>query len=96
MESTVGILVGITGLTIDRKVMQCGTVRRKKRNSEKDHICSRGILNEDQLLNFIESQVRFYNRNWREMSQGVYPDEYKPVLERSESEKSNMPYLNVP
>ena len=102
MESTIGILSVVVGLPIDKHaIMQCGTVRtKKKRNSEKDHICSRGILNEDQLLNFIESQVRFYNRNWREMAQGCYPEEYKPhvELERSESEKSNLPlpFLNVP
>ena len=101
MESTVGIFGVIAGLALDKQaIMQCGTIQtRKKRNSQKDHICSRGILNEDQLLNFIESQIRFYNRNWREMAQGQYPEEYKPPVEldRSESEKSNLkPYLSVP
>ena len=45
----------------------CGV---KSRTDTRNHVSSRGIMNDDQLSNFIEKHCRFYARNWREMASG--------------------------
>ena len=68
--------------------------RDLKKRSDRSHVSSRGIMNEDQLLNFIEAQCRFYSRNWREMARG------EPLVDELDEEikKENSPgkFVQVP
>ena len=107
IESTFAVLGGIVGVqglmchppSSDRsgRTISAGPVPKQnsqdlKNRSDRSHVSSRGIINEDQLLNFIEAQCRFYSRNWREMARGEplideVPDEdipqrYDPISKK--------------
>ena len=105
IESTFAVLGGIVGVhglmsqppssdgsgrTISVGPVPKQNSRDLKKRSDRSHVSSRGIMNEDQLLNFIEAQCRFYSRNWREMARG------EPLVDEIEEEKSPSKFLEVP